>query len=358
MRKRYAILLHARLRRCARTTKSTKPSSSARSGCISPSAKTSKQRRSSSTCTGTPCSTDCGRSAKFARCKLDDPHDQLTLRMAMAIDALTTKTATSKRDVLRLAKERDVRFVRLAFADVLGVSKNVSIPVSELDAALDGKMTFDGGSIDGFVRGEELDMILRPDPATFALYPWSRRSARRACFATSRCPTVRRSKAARERRSSVPREAAARCFQALPPDRSRILSVRSARNRVRLDAHLRRRLVFRLLCERSRRGCAQRDRFSAAIDGRRGSERASRARAGPARNRFPPHRRTGGGGRAAHAANDCQACRRGLRTGGDVHAQTARRPRRQRSARELPSRRTDRKNTCTPSAVCWSTRPR
>jgi glutamine synthetase len=79
----------------------------------------------------------------------------------------------SKRDVLRLAKERNVRFIRLAFADVLGVGKNVSIPVSQLDAALDGKVTFDGGSIDGFVRGEELDMVLKPDPATFALYPWS-----------------------------------------------------------------------------------------------------------------------------------------------------------------------------------------
>lgn len=83
-----------------------------------------------------------------------------------------TKNATGKRDVLRMAKERDVRFVRLAFADVLGVSKNVSIPLSELEAALDGKVTFDGGSIDGFVRGEELDMVLQPDPATFALYPW------------------------------------------------------------------------------------------------------------------------------------------------------------------------------------------
>ncbi|HEY9181398.1 MAG TPA: glutamine synthetase family protein [Candidatus Baltobacteraceae bacterium] len=78
----------------------------------------------------------------------------------------------TKKDVLRLAKEREVRFVRLAFADVLGVGKNVSIPVTQLEPALDGKVTFDGGSIDGFVRGEELDMVLQPDPATFALYPW------------------------------------------------------------------------------------------------------------------------------------------------------------------------------------------
>lgn len=83
-----------------------------------------------------------------------------------------TRHAT-KRDVLKLAKERDVRFIRLVFADILGVSKNVSIPVSEIEAALDGRVTFDGGSIDGFVRGEELDMVLLPDPRTFALYPWS-----------------------------------------------------------------------------------------------------------------------------------------------------------------------------------------
>ncbi len=78
-----------------------------------------------------------------------------------------------KREVLRLAKDRGVKFVRLSFVDVLGVAKNVSIPVTELEAALEGKVTFDGGSIDGFVRGEELDMVLRPDPSTFALYPWS-----------------------------------------------------------------------------------------------------------------------------------------------------------------------------------------
>ena len=84
-----------------------------------------------------------------------------------------SRRAAGKREVLRLAKERNVKFVRLSFVDVLGVEKNVSIPVSELEAALEGKVTFDGGSIDGFVRGEELDMVLRPDPATFAIYPWS-----------------------------------------------------------------------------------------------------------------------------------------------------------------------------------------
>ncbi|MBV9233745.1 MAG: glutamine synthetase [Candidatus Eremiobacteraeota bacterium] len=77
-----------------------------------------------------------------------------------------------KRDVRKAAHDGNVCFVRLVFADIFGVSKNVSIPVDRLDAALDGRVTFDGGSIDGFVRGEELDMVLLPDPATFAIYPW------------------------------------------------------------------------------------------------------------------------------------------------------------------------------------------
>ncbi|MFY9708997.1 MAG: glutamine synthetase, partial [Candidatus Cybelea sp.] len=79
---------------------------------------------------------------------------------------------SGKRDVVKIAREEDVRFVRLVFADIFGVSKNVSIPVDRLDDALEGRITFDGGSIDGFVRGEELDMVLRPDPSSFAIYPW------------------------------------------------------------------------------------------------------------------------------------------------------------------------------------------
>jgi len=124
------------------------------------------------------------------------------------------KPSAAKREVLRLAKERKVRFVRLAFADVLGVGKNVSIPVGELEAALDGKVTFDGGSIDGFVRGEELDMVLRPDPATFALYPWSTAEAGEARLLCDiampdgspfeGCPRTTLKRAIEEARSSLP----------------------------------------------------------------------------------------------------------------------------------------------------------
>jgi glutamine synthetase len=81
--------------------------------------------------------------------------------------------AAARRSVIAIAKERGVRWVRLAFVDVLGIQKSVSIPVNELDDAFNGKVTFDGGSIDGFVRGEEVDMVLSPDPATFIVLPWT-----------------------------------------------------------------------------------------------------------------------------------------------------------------------------------------
>ncbi|NNN00055.1 MAG: glutamine synthetase [Candidatus Eremiobacteraeota bacterium] len=68
---------------------------------------------------------------------------------------------------------RGVRFVRLQFVDLFGVSKMVSVPAMRLAEILDGTISFDGGSIDGFVRDEELDMLLQPDLATFAIFPWN-----------------------------------------------------------------------------------------------------------------------------------------------------------------------------------------
>ncbi len=75
-------------------------------------------------------------------------------------------------DVRHLAKELGVKFIRLQFTDIFGVLKNVSITVEQLDKALNGELMFDGSSIEGFVRIEESDMYLRPDPATFVVFPW------------------------------------------------------------------------------------------------------------------------------------------------------------------------------------------
>jgi glutamine synthetase len=75
-------------------------------------------------------------------------------------------------DVLRLVQERDIRFIRLWFTDVLGQLKAFSINSSELEDAFEGGMGFDGSSITGFNAVEESDMIAMPDPSTFAVLPW------------------------------------------------------------------------------------------------------------------------------------------------------------------------------------------
>ena len=78
----------------------------------------------------------------------------------------------TKADILKIAKEKEVRFVRLQFTDILGSIKNVAISVSQLEKALDNQCMFDGSSIEGFVRIEESDMKLHPDYNSFALFPW------------------------------------------------------------------------------------------------------------------------------------------------------------------------------------------
>lgn len=78
----------------------------------------------------------------------------------------------TREDIIRNAKEQNVRFIRLQFTDLLGAIKNVEIPLSQLEKALDNKMMFDGSSIEGYVRIEESDMYLVPDPDTWVVFPW------------------------------------------------------------------------------------------------------------------------------------------------------------------------------------------
>ena len=78
----------------------------------------------------------------------------------------------TKEDVLHLVKETGIKFIRLQFTDIVGQLKNVAILADQLPKALDGEIMFDGSSIEGFVRIEESDMFLRPDPDTFAAFPW------------------------------------------------------------------------------------------------------------------------------------------------------------------------------------------
>lgn len=78
----------------------------------------------------------------------------------------------TKEDIRKFVEEENVNFVRLQFTDILGMIKNVEIPISQLEKALNNKMMFDGSSIEGFVRIEESDMYLVPDLNTWMVFPW------------------------------------------------------------------------------------------------------------------------------------------------------------------------------------------
>jgi glutamine synthetase len=78
----------------------------------------------------------------------------------------------SREQAIEMAREHDVKFVRLWFTDILGFLKSFAIPIEELETALAEGVGFDGSSIQGFVRIDESDMIAMPDPSTFKLLPW------------------------------------------------------------------------------------------------------------------------------------------------------------------------------------------
>src|SRR5690606_12202338 len=75
-------------------------------------------------------------------------------------------TGATRSDLLGVLRDRNIRFLRLQFIDIMGVLKNVEVPASQFEKALDGDIMFDGSSIQGFVRVEESDMMLRPDYST------------------------------------------------------------------------------------------------------------------------------------------------------------------------------------------------
>jgi len=81
----------------------------------------------------------------------------------------------TKDDVLSRIEEENIDFLRLQFTDILGTVKNVSIPAHQAEKAFGEGIYFDGSSIEGFVRIQESDMRLNPDPDTFAILPWRSR---------------------------------------------------------------------------------------------------------------------------------------------------------------------------------------
>ncbi|OVE85298.1 type I glutamate--ammonia ligase [Natronolimnobius baerhuensis] len=74
--------------------------------------------------------------------------------------------------VLDEIEAKDVDFLRLQFTDILGTVKNVAVPARQAEKAFAEGIYFDGSSIEGFVRIQESDMRLVPDPETFAVLPW------------------------------------------------------------------------------------------------------------------------------------------------------------------------------------------
>ena len=99
--------------------------------------------------------------------------DDLIVQGSLCTGLLCVNNESFGFDTVRL--KGDV--LRLQFTDILGVIKNVEVPDRQFAEALDGRIMFDGSSIEGFVRIEESDMYLKPDLSTFQIFPWSEVSA-------------------------------------------------------------------------------------------------------------------------------------------------------------------------------------
>ena len=78
----------------------------------------------------------------------------------------------TKEDIYRMIEEEDVEFIRLQFTDLFGSLKNLAVTTSQLERVLDNKISFDGASIEGFVKIENSDLFLYPDLDTFCIFPW------------------------------------------------------------------------------------------------------------------------------------------------------------------------------------------
>ncbi len=75
-------------------------------------------------------------------------------------------------DILKMAQEEDVEFIRLQFTDVLGKLKNVAVTYSQLEKVLNNKCSFDSANIDELIKSKQPQMYLYPDLNTFTIFPW------------------------------------------------------------------------------------------------------------------------------------------------------------------------------------------
>ena len=88
----------------------------------------------------------------------------------------------TEKEVLQFVRENDVKFVRLAFCDIFGHLKNISIMAEELPRAFAHGISFDASAIRGFLNVEESDLFLYPDPGTLSVLPWRPQQGRVARF--------------------------------------------------------------------------------------------------------------------------------------------------------------------------------
>jgi glutamine synthetase len=88
------------------------------------------------------------------------------------VDRPKEKNSLDRSKILSTLEKEGIQYLRLMFTDLLGMNKNVELPRTQFEKALDGQIMFDGSSIEGFVRIEESDMILVPDLDSFAIFPW------------------------------------------------------------------------------------------------------------------------------------------------------------------------------------------
>ncbi|MBP7820367.1 MAG: glutamine synthetase beta-grasp domain-containing protein, partial [Candidatus Methanofastidiosum sp.] len=77
-----------------------------------------------------------------------------------------------KEQVKKIIKEKNIKYIRLQFVDMLGIPKNFSISVDLLDSVFESGMGFDSSSIKGFTDISHSDSVLMPDPNTFKIIPW------------------------------------------------------------------------------------------------------------------------------------------------------------------------------------------
>jgi len=75
-------------------------------------------------------------------------------------------------EALEFIEEQNIKFIRLAFSDIFGNLKNISINSSELNRAFNSGISFDASSVSGFLKIDESDLLLFPDPSTLTILPW------------------------------------------------------------------------------------------------------------------------------------------------------------------------------------------